>query len=77
MNYMEEVAHILGVELGEIFTTEAMDDIWHIFTETGLVYYDDYDEMWWEDNDYFTKLLTGEDKVVKLRKVGINKYERM
>lgn len=77
MNYMPEVAKMLGVEIGEIFTTEAMDDIWHEFREKGLYYYDNYDEMWWEDNDYIIKLLNGEDKIVKLIRVNGNKYERI
>ena len=81
MNYMPEIAKLLGVEIGEIFATELMEDMLFRFTEEGLRYYDDYDEMWWFtadawDYDYTTKLLSGEDKVVKLRKVNGNKYER-
>lgn len=77
MNYIPEIAKLLGVEIGEIFATEAFDDIWHRFTEKELTYYDDYDEMWWECNDYIIKLINGEDKIVKLKKVNGNKYERM
>ena len=81
-SYIEQVAHKLSVEIGEIFTTELMEDMLFRFTEEGLKYYDDYDEMWWFttdawDYDYTTKLLSGEDKVVKLRKVNGNKYERI
>ena len=81
MNYMKQVAQKLGVESGEIFTTELMEDMLFRFTEEGLRYYDDYDEMWWFtadvwDYDYTTKLLSGEDKVVKLRKVNGSKYVR-
>ena len=81
-SYIEQVAQKLSVEIGEIFTTELMEDMLFRFTEEGLKYYDDYDEMWqfttdaW-DYDYTTKLLSGEDKVVKLRKVNGNKYERI
>ena len=81
-SYIEQVAQKLSVEIGEIFTTELMEDMLFRFTEEGLKYYDDYDEMWqfttdaW-DYDYTTKLLSGEDKVVKLRKVNGNKYERV
>ena len=81
-SYIEHVAQKLSVEIGEIFTTELMEDMLFRFTEEGLKYYDDYDEMWWFttdawDYDYTTKLLSGEDKVVKLRKVNGNKYERI
>lgn len=81
-SYIEQVAQKLSVEIGEIFTTELMEDMLFRFTEEGLKYYDDYDEMWWFttdawDYDYTTKLLSGEDKVVKLRKVNGNKYERI
>ena len=81
-SYIEQAAQKLGVEVGEIFTTELMEDMLFRFTEEGLTYYDDYDEMWWFtadawDYDYTTKLLSGEDKVVKLRKVNGNKYERI
>ena len=81
-SYIEQVAQKLSVEIGEIFTTEPMEDMLFRFTEEGLKYYDDYDEMWWFttdvwDYDYTTKLLSGEDKVVKLRKVNGNKYERI
>ena len=81
-SYIEQVAQKLSVEIGEIFTTELMEDMMFRFTEEGLKYYDDYDEMWWFttdawDYDYTTKLLSGEDKVVKLRKVNGNKYERI
>ena len=81
-SYIEQVAQKLGVKIGEIFTTELMEDMLFRFTEEGLKYYDDYDEMWWFttdawDYDYTTKLLSGEDKVIKLRKVNGNKYERI
>lgn len=81
-SYIEQVAQKLGVKIGEIFTTELMEDMLFRFTEEGLTYYDDYDEMWWLttemwEDDYTTKLLDGEDKVVKLRKVNGNKYERI
>ena len=80
-SYIEHAAQKLGVDIGEIFITELFEDMLFRFTEEGLKYYDDYDEMWWFtadawDYDYTTKLLSGEDKVVKLREVGINKYER-
>ena len=45
-NYIEQAAQKLGVEIGEIFTTELMEDMLFRFTEEGLKYYDDYDEMW-------------------------------
>ena len=81
-SYIEQAAQKLGVEIGEIFTIESMEDMLFRFTEEGLRYYDDYDEMWWFtadawDYDYTTKLLSGEDKVVKLRKVNGNQYERV
>lgn len=81
-SYIEQVAQKLGVKIGEIFTTELMEDMLFRFTEEGLTYYDDYDEMWWLtaemwEDDYTTKLLSGEDKVVKLRKVNGDKYERI
>ena len=80
-SYIEQAAQKLGVEIGEIFTTEVFGDMLFRFTEEGLKYYDDYDEMWWFtadawDYDYTTELLSGEDKVVKLRKVDGGKYER-
>lgn len=81
-SYIEQVAQKLGVKIGEIFTTELMEDMLFRFTEEGLTYYDDYDETWWLttemwEDDYTTKLLSGEDKVIKLRKVNGNKYERV
>ena len=81
-SYIEQAAQKLGVEIGEIFTTEVFGDMLFRFTEEGLKYYDDYDEMWWFtadawDYDYTTELLSGDDKVVKLRKVDGGKYERV
>ena len=81
-SYIEQATQKLGVEIGEIFTTQLMGDMLFRFTEEGLRYYDDYDEMWWFtadawDYDYTTKLLSGEDNVVKLRKVNGSKYERV
>ena len=81
-SYIEQVAQKLGVKIGEIFTTELMEDMLFKFTEEGLTYYDDHDETWWLttemwEDDYTTKLLSGEDKVVKLKKVNGSKYEKI
>ena len=48
MNYMEQVAHMLGVELGEEFLIKEIEESKYKLTMGGIFYYDDIAESWLE-----------------------------
>lgn len=63
MNYMEQVAHMLGVELGERFKVSGMDGRFWI-DEIGLCMEDDKGD--YDLNALLAALLTGRSKIVYL-----------
>lgn len=50
MNYMEQVAKMLGVELGEEFLIKEIEDSKYKLTMEGIFYYDDIAEAWIESS---------------------------
>lgn len=68
MNYMEQVAKMLGVELGEEF--ELKKDIGDIFrfklTSDGLVALSPITKDWHEGNKLLVDLLLGNNEIVKI-----------
>ena len=63
MNYMEQVAHMLGVELGERFKVSGMDGRFWI-DEIGLCMEDDKGD--YDLNAVMMALLTGRSKIERL-----------
>lgn len=63
MNYMEQVAHMLGVELGERFKVSGMDGRFWI-DEIGLCMEDDKGD--YDLNALMMALLTGRSKIERL-----------
>ena len=61
MNYMKEAAHMLGVELGEVFKISGMDCRFWI-DECGLLMGDDKGD--YDLNALMMALLTGRSKIV-------------
>ena len=66
MNRMEEVARLLGVELGEDFKVEGVDYGIHRFTDADLQKMGEYGV--WVCGQYgtFMRLIKGENKVIKI-----------
>lgn len=63
-NYMQDVANILGVELGEEFKLDGRKTKYK-FTENGLYFY--APDGWWQcSNVMLPKILKGELEIVKL-----------
>ena len=71
MNYMEQIAEMLGVELGEEFRVNESHNIYMI-SDSGLIYYDD-NQYKWCHSDRLEQLLLG---VYKITKVILNSAER-
>lgn len=64
MNYMKEVAHMLGVELEEEFSISNTGLIYK-FVDNGLLMKHIPDMMWHYDNSMLRCLLSGEYEIVK------------
>ena len=63
-NYMQDVANILGVELGEEFKLDGRKTKYK-FTENGLYFY--APDGWWQcSNALLPKILKGELEIVRL-----------
>lgn len=63
-NYMQDVANILGVELGEEFKLDGRETKYK-FTENGLYFY--ASDGWWQcSNVLLPKILKGELEIIKL-----------
>ena len=81
MNHMEEVAHMLGLELNENFHVKLDPDVTlesdYRFTEKGLMrYHKIYEEWEYAIYDTFLHLLDGKYEVVKLSKSILTEQER-
>ena len=75
MNYMKQVAEMLGVEIGEEFKVDINDDIKYKFTEKHLVSIepDGYCNMAMYT---FSGLLNGTYKLIKIPKSVLDKKEK-
>lgn len=62
-NYMENVAQILGVELGEEFQVKERNTLYRLL-ETGCEWYDDNTGKWRADTCILNFLLLGEMEIV-------------
>ena len=75
MNYMPEIAKMLGVELGEEFKIEGeADNFRYKLTEEHLKF--TTDGTWYILPATITRLLSGEDKVVKIPKPILTEKEK-
>ena len=63
MNYMEQVAKMMGVELGEEFTINDSYNSIYKFTKNGLFWR--WDERWLPSGITFVRILCGEDEIIK------------
>lgn len=67
MNYMNEVAKMLGVELGEEFELIKYDSIFkYKLTADGLVAFSPITKDWHEGNKLLVDLLLGNNEIVKI-----------
>lgn len=75
MNYMKEVAQMLGVELGEEFKIKH-DHFKYKITEKGLERFDSYDNRWYLVAPTLVELLLGDSKIIKLPKPILDDAEK-
>lgn len=77
MNYMKQVAQMLGVELEEEFNIEGIDYKYK-FTKDGLFFH--YEEnninIWYKLCDDLSDILTGEYKIIKKPKPILDEAEK-
>lgn len=83
---MEQVAHMLGIELGEEFLIKEIEDSKYKLTMEGIFYYDDIAEAWlessvryditetWIESALLYDILKGELTIIK--KTILNEAER-
>ena len=64
MNYMEQLAQMLGVELEEEFNLEGIEYKYK-FTKDGLFFYYEEYNKWYRICDDFSNILTGKYEIVK------------
>ena len=81
MNHMEEVAHMLGLELYENFRirldTKRLSHFEYRFTEKGLMRYRECNDEWdFITNEVFLNLLSGKFEVVNITKNILTEQER-
>lgn len=76
MNYMKQVAQLLGVEIGEEFTTKNYDTFKFKLYEDGILATNDCSNGWVESHHFLRYLLTGKDEVVKLPKSILDDVEK-
>ena len=82
MNHMEEVAHMLGLELNEKFhvkiDTKTIIEYEYRFTEKGLMrYHKIYEEWEYAIYDTFLHLLDGKYEVVKIPESILTEQEKL
>ena len=75
MNYMKQVAQILGVEIGEEFNIESyVDNLRFKFTEEDIGYF--YNGKWNSTSCYLYDLLSGKLKLIKIPKSILTQEEK-
>ena len=77
-NIIKDVAKLLGVELEEEFTIGYVGEFFPKFklTERGLFYWSNTDRRWCGPGDIPNRLLTGENKIIKLPKLILDDSEK-
>ena len=77
-NVMKEVARLLGLELEEEFNIENFGEVFSKFklTERGLLYWLKTDRKWCGPTDIPNRVLTGENKIIKLPKQVLDDKEK-
>lgn len=75
MNYMKDVAKLLGVEIGEEFEIRGYYNCLYKFTKDGLDCYENGILRWTSDCP-IEKLLTGECEIIKLPKPILDDIEK-
>ena len=65
MNYMEQVAQMLGVELEEEFKLNDSDDYKYKITKDGMFMYSGFDSDWFSANHILLCILIGKYRIVK------------
>ena len=77
-NVMKEVARLLGLELEEEFNIENFGEVFSKFklTERGLLYWLKTDRKWCGPTDIPNRVLTGENKIVKIPKPVLDDKEK-
>ena len=78
MNYMKEVAKMLGVKLEEEFELKkGIDDIYRFkLSRIGLVYFAPSTQSWNEGNKLLVDLLLGKNEIWKITKPILNEKEK-
>ena len=75
MNYMEQIAKMLGVELYEEFNIDVYNCIKYRFTEHGLECFYEEDNQWVRGL-YIYRIFTGEYKIIKIPKPILDEAEK-
>ena len=65
MNYMEQVAHMLGVELEEEFKLDDSDDYKYKITKDGMFMYSGFASDWFSANHILLGVLIGKYEIKK------------
>ena len=64
MNYMNEIAKVLGVKIGEVFSLENCVDEKHKIENDGWYTYNNAEKAWEQQEDGILSILTGKVKIV-------------
>lgn len=75
MNYIPEIAKMLGVEIGEEFRLSNSEYIYKI-VDNGLLRKNKPIETWYYDNSMLRSLLSGEIEIIKLPKPILDEKEK-
>ena len=75
MNYMKQVAQMLGVELGEEFNIECYNGKYKII-DTGIYFFDEEDNLWYSAWSMALVLLRGNCQIIKLPKSILDDVEK-
>ena len=75
MNYMPEIAKLLGVKIGEEFRLSNSEYIYKI-VDNGLLRKNKPIETWYYDNSMLRSLLSGEIEIIKLPKPILTDKEK-
>ena len=78
MNYMEQVAKMLDVEMEEEFELKkGIDNLYRFkLSRIGLVYFSPSTQMWHEGNRLLVDLLLGKDEIIKIPKPILDNIEK-
>lgn len=75
MNYMEQIARMLGVELDEKFKIEGYDDLIFRFTKDAVM--QSSVDGWWFESNLIMTVLVGRAKIIKLPKPILTQEEKI